>query len=442
MHKIFLVLMQEIFLLFSCKLCIIEKNPGQRGQEPCNFCFISSKKYLRQKKKEHPMHQIPEKWHAAAMAFSLDLAKDNEILPKKVLSLFDKHFGFRRSIFLPASFPALPGSTPRRLWSLNSYITYGIRYGPMYDYKERVYKDDIFRYSSLPPHLKGRRVIYTDDLMPFEEYERTPYGIHMAGEDLYYQAVLFFYQGDRVIGSMGLFRSREEGPFLQEERSLLEYLAVLVEANYQNYLRHSGEGRFLDSFHLFFQDLKQGAVLLNQDMTVVQCNSAAKEISQIFWEQYRHNQGHFLRSNYQGDPQFREVQTMINEISERLSTQGGSSQSITSLAEDITFYHTTFLSSSPAGLIQTWHLMLVTCQTKQIPKNLDHPYNSLTQQERRIVYYLASGMKNEQIAEELHISIYTVRTHIANIYKKFEVNSKVDLLMHLQPILKEQNEPQ
>ena len=51
-------------------------------------------------------------------------------------------------------------------------------------------------------------------------------------------------------------------------------------------------------------------------------------------------------------------------------------------------------------------------------------------------------MKNEQIAEELHISIYTVRTHIANIYKKFEVNSKVDLLMHLQPILKEQNEPQ
>ena len=176
-------------------------------------------------------------------------------------------------------------------------------------------------------------------------------------------------------------------------------------------------------------------------MTVLQTNKAAQHISKVFWEQYRHSHGHFLRSNYQGDAKFREVQTMINEISERLTTQGSTSQTITSLAGDITFYHTSFLSSSSAGLIQTWHLMLITCQTKELPKSVDHPYNTLTQQERRIVYYLASGKKNEQIAEELHISIYTVRTHIANIYKKFEVNNKVDLLMHLQPILKEQATP-
>ena len=230
--------------------------------------------------------------------------------------------------------------------ALSNYITYGVRYGPMYDYKDHVYKEDIFRYSTLPAHLKGKRVVFTEDVMPMEEYDRTPYGIHMKAEELDYQAVLFFYQGDRLIGSLGLFRTKEEGPFREEERRPLEYLAELVEANYQSYLRHSGEARFQDNFHLFFQDVKLGAVILNQDMTVLQTNKAAQKISKVFWEHYRHNQGHFLRSNYYGDPKYREVQTMINEISERLTTQGGTSQTITSLAGDITF--TTHPSSPPA----------------------------------------------------------------------------------------------
>lgn len=387
------------------------------------------------------MSRISDQWHDAVMAFSLDIARESDNFPKKVLALLDKHFGFRRSIFFPYHYADFPGGPARRGSTLSNYITFGLRYGPMYDYKDHIYKDDIFRYSSLPSHLKGRRVIFTEDVMPIEEYERTPYGGHMAAEDLYYQAVLFFFQRERVIGSLGLFRTKEEGPFREEERGLLDFLAELIEANYQNYIRHSGEARFHDNFNLFFQEIKLGAVILNQDMTVMQSNRAAQKISQIFWEHYLHNQGHFLRSNYHGDPKFREIQTMINEISDRLTVQGGTSQTITSLAGDITFYHTSFLSSSAAGLIQTWHLMLITCQTKELPKSLNHPYNSLTQQERRIVYYLASGMKNEQIAEELHISIYTVRTHIANIYKKFEVNNKVDLLMHLQPILKDQGTP-
>ena len=139
------------------------------------------------------MPNLPEAWEAPVLRFSLDLAKDSENFPKKVLTLFDKHFGFRRGIFFPYYYSAFPGSSPRRGSSLSNYITYGLRYGPMYDYKDHVYKEDIFRHSSLPEHLKGKRVIFTEDIMPFEEYEHTPYGIHMMSENLYYQAVLFFY---------------------------------------------------------------------------------------------------------------------------------------------------------------------------------------------------------------------------------------------------------
>ena len=383
------------------------------------------------------MKQLPARWNDAVLAFSMDLARDSENFPKRVLALFDKHFGCRQSIFFPCG-SVTSGGGVRRSPGLSSYITYGILYGPMYDYKERICHHDIFRWSNLPERLRGRRVLFTEDVMDLEDYEATPYGTYMSAAGMYYQAVLYFYLGEKPIGSMAIFRSEEEGPFDKDTRSLLSYLSQLVEGHYRTYLRQTGEERFQDCFQLFYQNSRIGAVILNQDMTVVQCNQAAQELSQVFWEQVRHTQGQFLHSSYQGESRFRDVQTMVNEISQRFTVRGDSSQTVTSPAGDFTFYHSTFVASSPAGLIQTWHLMLITCRTKTMPKDMEHPYNTLTQQERRIVYHLASGMRNEQIAEELHISIYTVRTHIANIYKKFEVNNKVDLLMHLQPMMKEQ----
>lgn len=383
------------------------------------------------------MEQLPARWHDAVLAFSLDLARDSDNFPKRVLALFDKHFGCRQSIFFPYSSVTANQGPARRTPGLSSYLTYGLSYGSMYDYKERIYRHDIFRWSNLPERLRGRRVLFTEDVLPLDQYEGTPYGAHMAAAGMYYQAVLYFYLGDKPIGSMALFRSREEGPYDKDVRETLTYLARLVEGHYQTYLRHTGEARFQDSFQLFYQNSPMGAVILNQDMTVVQCNPAAQQLAQVFWEQVRHTQGSFLHSSYQGESKYRDVQTMVNEISQKFTVRGDSSQTVTSPTGDFTFFHSSFLSSSPAGLIQTWHLLLVTCRTKTMPKALEHPYNTLTQQERRIVYHLASGMKNEQIAEELHISIYTVRTHIANIYKKFEVNNKVDLLMHLQPMMKE-----
>lgn len=52
--------------------------------------------------------------------FSLDLARDSDNFPKKVLALFDKHFGFRRSIFFPYHYTAFPGGQARRVNTLSN----------------------------------------------------------------------------------------------------------------------------------------------------------------------------------------------------------------------------------------------------------------------------------------------------------------------------------
>jgi LuxR family maltose regulon positive regulatory protein len=59
--------------------------------------------------------------------------------------------------------------------------------------------------------------------------------------------------------------------------------------------------------------------------------------------------------------------------------------------------------------------------TLQAPEILIEP---LSDQERRVLRLLAAGLSNPEIAQELFISINTVKTHIKNIYSKLGVNSR------------------
>jgi len=57
--------------------------------------------------------------------------------------------------------------------------------------------------------------------------------------------------------------------------------------------------------------------------------------------------------------------------------------------------------------------------------------DSLTAREREILEHLSQGLSYEQIALNLFISRGTVRKHIENIYRKLQVNNKVDAIRKL-----------
>lgn len=52
----------------------------------------------------------------------------------------------------------------------------------------------------------------------------------------------------------------------------------------------------------------------------------------------------------------------------------------------------------------------------------------LTEREGELLIQLSKGLTYEQIAENLHISYGTVRTHFQNIYKKLQVHNKVEAI--------------
>ncbi|WCF11280.1 response regulator transcription factor [Paenibacillus thiaminolyticus] len=54
----------------------------------------------------------------------------------------------------------------------------------------------------------------------------------------------------------------------------------------------------------------------------------------------------------------------------------------------------------------------------------------LTEREREVLLLIADGKTNKDIAEELHISIKTVKTHVSNLLMKCEVQDRTQLAVH------------
>jgi len=56
------------------------------------------------------------------------------------------------------------------------------------------------------------------------------------------------------------------------------------------------------------------------------------------------------------------------------------------------------------------------------------PDPDLTRREQEVLEMLARGLSNAAIAEELHVSVHTVRNHIANLSAKLGAHSKLEAL--------------
>lgn len=63
----------------------------------------------------------------------------------------------------------------------------------------------------------------------------------------------------------------------------------------------------------------------------------------------------------------------------------------------------------------------------------------LTRREKEVLALLASNMGIKQIALDLSISRETVKVHTQHIYRKMGVKSRIEMLLSLQPELKEDN---
>jgi DNA-binding CsgD family transcriptional regulator len=54
-------------------------------------------------------------------------------------------------------------------------------------------------------------------------------------------------------------------------------------------------------------------------------------------------------------------------------------------------------------------------------------WDSLTDSELTVVNLISTGATNRDVAEQLHLSLHTVKTHVHNAFAKLGINSRAQL---------------
>ena len=63
-----------------------------------------------------------------------------------------------------------------------------------------------------------------------------------------------------------------------------------------------------------------------------------------------------------------------------------------------------------------------------VPRKKKVKFDDLTKREIQILEYITRGYSTRKVADELHISYETVRTHLKNIYQKLHVHTMVEAM--------------
>jgi DNA-binding NarL/FixJ family response regulator len=81
---------------------------------------------------------------------------------------------------------------------------------------------------------------------------------------------------------------------------------------------------------------------------------------------------------------------------------------------------------SPQELVE---LLRLAGQSREEEREARVSIEQLTRREREVLLALSEGLSNKQIAEQLHMSVDTERTHMMNILNKLGVHSRLQALL-------------
>ena len=230
-----------------------------------------------------------------------------------------------------------------------------------------------------------------------------------------------FFLIDENGDGIHLFRLEEDKPFQEYELVKGRYLAPIIGNLYKQHLVLQETRQDAGLLKIQLNSMYFGALIFDRHFTLIKANKAAiVRMSAIT--------GKEMAAEIIDD--FAEiVKTMLSEekkVEKHLTIYKSVDNYIIELVESHEFDELQNLNTHYVVFIykKEWFNSMMTSSLDEVIDQYD-----LTDREKQLVSLIVCGYSNSQIADELFISLYTVKEHIKSIFRKMNLNSRGDLII-------------
>ncbi|MGO0060826.1 LuxR C-terminal-related transcriptional regulator [Brevibacillus fluminis] len=281
---------------------------------------------------------------------------------------------------------------------------------------------DILSPNRIPHRCSHHKVLRTKDVIARKDYEKTEYyKCLMQPFEMYHELGVYLTDGNKTVGVIGLTRSKGEKDFSALDILRLETISRYISSAFVQHSLHAEIVHKQKLLASFVDRSTHGIVFFDTSFHIHYANPAATQLSEEWLasttEKGGDSVGRFIQCVVQGmDWECGIEKTIELPCNRALSLQIAPYIGMEANALHPNLY---IAQMKPHFLKPKWTEEMVEAK-------------SLTQKEREVLACVSKGLTNPEIANELFISVNTVKRHLQSIYRKIGVTNRTQLCYQLK----------
>jgi DNA-binding CsgD family transcriptional regulator len=408
----------------------------KKAQKPVsgNKRFHFNAVYKLQNKNDNDV--IPLALQETILNFLYELPQRPDKFIENLLFLLYTHFGFRNAAF----FYPNNGHNIKNLYnknnffidSLDNYIADGIVKIISKPKDDRFFLNSPMSYEHLPVEFRDRDIVLSSELPKLytqrEDYEDF-YNFFTPRSLTFFATMKLTFPADNYIGRIGFAKTDEEGDFTEDEIYILSKIARHIAYNCYFSIDYYYKIEKIKLFDKLNSHLNTGLIAVNSKLQVFCANKVSYKYCMDILEHKKisvpknHSNKRILQ------------QMLIDMLSENIAAVLNE-DSTKFVCSDYVYIFTgiSCIMQDYKNDLIPYHFFYITKTNNNdatIFEKFAQKYN-LSSRELAILTMLDCGSNTKTISTELYISYHTVKTHIANIFRKVNVCSRAALLHKLR----------